>query len=212
MALKKSTASTALRPVEARDYPRDTDGLIAQLTDADASVRRWAARDLAAHPQAADILCTRLSDEPDASVRAVIFSSVALMGTGVGGSVVVQSLLPLLRSEDPAMRNGAIEVLASLPDAVAPHIETLLSDADGDVRIFTVNLLGDLKHPKVPQWLGQVLVNEASVNVVGAALEVLAEVGTPASMPALHAAAKRFADDAYIGFAVNLAIERIGVS
>ena len=206
MALKKSTDTTTLRPVEAREYPRDTDGLIAQLADADATVRRWAARDLAAHPRAAAVLCARLTDETDASVRSVIFSSAARLG----GSVVVTSLLPLLRSEDPALRNGAIEVLAGQPDAVAPYIEKLLGDADGDVRIFTVNLLGDLKHPNVPQWLAQVLVNDVNVNVVGAALEVLAEVGTPASLPALRSAAQRFADDAYIGFAVDLAIERIG--
>jgi HEAT repeat protein len=210
MALKKSTETTALRPVEAREYPRDTDGLIAQLADADATVRRWAARDLASHPRSAAVLCARLSDETDPSVRSVIFSSAARLGTGLGGSVVVESLLPLLRSEDPALRNGAIEVLAGLPDAVAPHIEKLLTDADGDVRIFSVNLLGDLKHPNVPQWLAQVLVSDANVNVVGAALEVLAEVGTPASMPALRTAAQRFADDAYIGFAVDLAIGRIG--
>jgi HEAT repeat protein len=208
MALKKSTDTTALRPVEAREYPRDADGLMAQLLDADATVRRWAARDLAAHPQAAAVLCARLSDETDPGVRSVIFSSAARLG----GSVVVASLLPLLRSEDPGLRNGAIVVLAGQPDAVAPHIEALLKDADGDVRIFSVNLLGDLQHPNVPQWLAQVLVNDPSVNVVGAALEVLAEVGTSASLPALRAAAQRFADDAYIGFSVDLAIGRIGVS
>ena len=212
MALKKSTNTAALRPVEAREYTRDTDGLIAQLADVDASVRRWAARDLAAHPAAAAVLCARLMIETEASVRAVIFSSAARMGSGLGGGVVVESLLPLLRSEEPAMRNGAIEVLAGLPDAVAPHIEKLLMDADGDVRIFSVNLLGDLKHSNVPQWLAQVLVNDPSVNVVGAALEVLAEVGTPASLPALRTAAQRFADDAYIGFAVDLAIGRICAS
>jgi HEAT repeat protein len=212
MALKRSADAPALRPVEARDYPRDTDGLIAQLADADVTARRWAARDLAAHPRAAAVLCARLAGESDASVRSVIFSSAARLGTGPGGSIVVESLLPLLRSEDPALRNGAIEVLAGLPAAVAPHIDKLLTDADGDVRIFTVNLLGDLKHADVPRWLAQVLAHESSVNVVGAALEVLAEVGTPASLPALHAAAQRFADDAYIAFAVELAIGRIDVS
>ena len=212
MALKRSTDTTALRPVEARDYARDTDGLVAQLADNDATVRRWAARDLADHPEAATMLCARLRVEIEASVRAVIFSSAARMGAGLGGRAVVESLLPLLRSEDPALRNGTIEVLAGLPDAVAPHIDKLLVDADSDVRIFSVNLLGDLKHPQVPQWLAQVLVNESNVNVVGAALEVLAEVGTPASLPALRSAAQRFADDAYIAFAVDLAIARIGSS
>ncbi len=205
MALKKATDGIALRPVEARDYRRDMAGLIAQLDDADTGVRRWAARDLVAHPQAAAAVCAQLSRERDSSVRSVLFSSAARLG----GAVVAEALLPLLRSEDPGLRNGAIEVLSGLPDAVAPHIERLLHDADGDVRIFSVNLLGDLPHPQVPQWLAQVLLHETAVNVVGAALEVLAEVGTPASLPALQAAARRFADDPYIAFAVDLAIARI---
>jgi HEAT repeat protein len=205
MALKKATDGIALRPVEACDYRRDMAGLIAQLDDADTGVRRWAARDLVAHPQAAAAVCAQLSRERDSSVRSVLFSSAARLG----GAVVAEALLPLLRSEDPGLRNGAIEVLSGLPNAVAPHIERLLHDADGDVRIFSVNLLGDLPHPQVPQWLAQVLLHETAVNVVGAALEVLAEVGTPDSLPALQAAARRFADDAYIVFAVDLAIARI---
>ena len=205
MALKKSTDSATLHQVEPREYPRDLPGLMAQLSDADTSVRRWAARDLAAHPKAASAVCAHLAEERDASVRAVLFSTA----TQLGGAHVVQAMVQLLRSEDPALRNGAIEVLASLPEAVAPQIDTLLHDSDGDVRIFTVNLLGDLKHPKVPQWLSQVLMHDVAVNVVGAAIEVLAEVGGTHALPALRAAKARFADDDYIGFSVDLAIERI---
>jgi HEAT repeat protein len=206
MALKKPADRNALRPVEAREYPRHLPGLVAQLADADAGVRRWAARDLALHPQAAGALCERLGQEPDASVRAVLFSSAARLG----GAAVAQAMVLLLRSEDPGLRNGAIEVLASLPDAVAPQIDRLLSDDDSDVRIFAVNLLGDLHHPNVPHWLAQVLMHDPQVNVVGAALEVLAEVGVTESLPALRAAKARFADDGYIGFSADLAIARIG--
>ena len=205
MGLKRAADSTALHQVEPREYPRDLAGLIAQLADADPSVRRWAARDLAAHAKGASAVCARLTNERDASVRAVLFSSA----TQLGGAHVVQSMVALLRSEDPGLRNGAIEVLASLPDAVAPEIDHLLNDSDGDVRIFTVNLLGDLRHPKVPEWLSRVLMHDPAVNVVGAALEVLAEVGVPDILPALRAAKARFAGDDYIGFSADLAIERI---
>jgi HEAT repeat protein len=207
MGLKKASDTTfGLRQIEARDYPRDTDGLVAQLSDADAAVRRWAARDLASHPQAAAAVCARLGVEADASVRAVLFSAAAALA----GPVVVQAMVQLLRSEDPGLRNGAIEVLASAPEAVAPYIDRLLLDADSDVRIFTVNLLGDLRHPQVLRWLAQVLHTDSEVNVVGAALEVLAEVGSSASLPALQAARQRFADDPYIAFSVDLAVDRIG--
>ena len=210
MGLKKTNDTALPRPVEAREYPRDTGGLLAQLVDADASVRRWAARDLATHPKSALALCARLAEERDAGVRSALFTSVRNVAIGERGGDVVQALLPLLRSEDPGLRNGAIEVLAALPDAVAPHIEALLHDDDSDVRIFTVNLLGDLPHPQVPRWLQQVLLHDPAVNVVGAALEVLTEVGTPDSLPALRAVTQRFAGEAFIGFAVSLAAERIG--
>lgn len=208
MALKRTADNTALHRVAEREYARDLPGLLAQLADSDSSVRRWAARDLAGHAQGATALCARLTEETDASVRAVLFSSALQLGA-TQGATVVQAMMELLRSEDAALRNGAIEVLAGLPDAVAPHIDHLLHDADGDVRIFTVNLLGDLRHPKVPQWLAQVLQQEQQVNVVGAALEVLVEVGGPEALPALRSAQQRFAGNDYIGFSAALAIERI---
>ncbi len=206
MALKKINEPTALRAVGQRAYVRDTAGLVEQLGDDDPTARRWAARDLALHPEASAALCARLKEEADLSVRSAMFTSLSTMG----GPEVAETMIGLLRTEDAGLRNGAIEVLAGLPDAVAPRIEALLHDADSDVRIFTVNLLGDLKHPRVPTWLTQVLLEDAAVNVVGAALEVLTEVGTVESVPVLRATASRFPDDAYIGFAVDLAIERIG--
>jgi hypothetical protein len=48
--------------------------------------------------------------------------------------------------------------------------------------------------------------------VVAAAIEVLAEVGQPAALPALRSARSRFAQDAFIGFAADLAIARIEAS
>lgn len=212
MALKKAQASgpagAALRRIEPREYPRDLDGLCAQLADPDAGVRRWAARDLAIHPQAAPRLAARLDAESDASVRAVLFSSLAQ----IGGPAVVDAVLPLLRSEDAMLRNGAIELLAGLPDAVAPRIEALLADADSDVRIFSVNLLGQLPHPRVPYWLAQVLQRETEANVVGAALEVLAEVGGPELAQPLRQTMARFADEPYITFAAELVLQRIEVT
>jgi HEAT repeat protein len=209
MALKKATdTGIALRRIEPRDYPRDLDGLCAQLADADAGVRRWAARDLAAHAEAAPRLAARLLGEADASVRAVIFSSLA----SIGGVAVVEAVLPLLRSEDAALRNAAIELLAGLPDAVAPRIEALLNDADSDVRIFSVNLLGLLPHPRVPQWLAQVLQRETEANVVGAALEVLAEVGGPEMLEPLRQTRARFADDPFIAFAADLSLQRMAAT
>jgi HEAT repeat protein len=207
MALLKPSPG-ANDPRLPRQHERDLPGLLAQLRAPEAAERRWAARDLAAHPSAAAALCAQLLSEADAGVRVALFNSAAQ----IGGTAIVQGLLPLLRSEDAALRNGAIEVLAGQPEAIAPHIEALLADTDSDVRIFTVNLLGDLCHPLVPQWLAQVLQRDETVNVVCAALEVLAEVGDTEALPALRAAKMRFANDAFVGFSVDLVVTRIGAA
>lgn len=208
MALRRASEPAGLRRIEPREYVRDGAGLIEQLQDPDVSTRRWAARDLAEHPEAATALCNHLITEQDSSVREVIFTTLTCLAT----STAVQGLLPLLRSEDANLRNSAIEALSSLPDKVGTHIDALLQDSDPDVRIFTVNLLGDLRHPDVAKWLSQVLTADPHINVVAAALEVLAEIGTPDAHPALTQARQRFASDPFIGFAADLAEQRIEAS
>lgn len=205
MGLRKNSELEPLRPVIDRAQPRDTQGLIAQLRSPDAELRRWAARDLATHPDAVHALGAQLQQEPDSSVREALFTSLGTIATQDS----VSALLPLLRREDAQLRNRAIETLASMPRAVAPRIAALLGDTDVDVRIFTVNLLGELRHEQVTHWLLNVLASEREVNVVAAAIDVLAEVGEPEHVAALRNARQRFAQDPFIGFAADVAIARI---
>ena len=205
MALRKTKPFDPLREVVERQHARDLPGLLAQLAEGDAEQRRWAARDLAGEPQAAAALGEQLLRETRAEVRESIFTTLS----GLGTETAAAALLPLLRSEDAMLRNGAIEALAAMPQAVGPRIAGLLHDGDPDVRIFTVNLLGELRHPQVQAWLLQVLAHDTELNVVAAAVEVLAEVGAPEHAAALRAARSRFADDEFLGFAVDMAIDRI---
>jgi HEAT repeat protein len=92
---------------------------------------------------------------------------------------------------------------------VAPQVEAMLGDPDSDVRIFAVNVLAALPHPMVPAWLRRVVTVDPHVNVCAAALDALAEVGEPEDIPALEALAERFADVAFIKFAVDAAVRRI---
>lgn len=210
MALRKAHAPS-LHPVQAREHARDFAGLTQQLASTDPIQRRHAARDLAQlrHlPQACQVcqvLGQALARETDPSVRQALFTSLGALAS----DAAVQALIPLLRSEDAGLRNGAIETLAGLPDVVGPSMQHLLRDPDPDVRLFTVNLLGDLRHDEVNTWLCQVLRQDKEVNVVAAAIEVLAETGSSAERAALLDARSRFADDPFIGFATQVALERI---
>lgn len=204
MALKK-LAPTPLHAVQPRQHARDLLGLQQQLGDPDPRQRRLAARDLGAYPQSALNLGQALAAETDTSVREALFNSLGQ----IASDAAVQALLPLLRTEDAGLRNGAIEALAAMPQMVAPCVDRLLLDPDADVRIFAVNLLGELRHADVPRWLLQVLHHETHVNVVAAALEVMAEVGSAADIPALRSVRERFDHDAFIQFAADIAISRI---
>jgi HEAT repeat protein len=191
---------------EARDeVPRGRAEWIADLASPDSATRRQAAHALAEIADAVPVLCAHLANERSLSVRSSILTGLIVHKS----PAVVDGLLPLLRSEDANLRNGAIEALQQMPDELAPRVEAMLSDRDSDVRIFAVDVLAALPHPMVPEWLRRVVTVDPHVNVCAAALDALAEVGEPDAIPALEALAERFADVAFIKFAVDAAVRRI---
>ena len=192
--------------MDERRQARGCASLVVQLSDADPTARRWAARDLSECPGASKALVERLKIEKDGSVRDVILTVL----TGLGDETIVQGLVECLRREDVALRNEVIEVMKQLPDEVAPVIRTLLKDPESDVRIFAVNILESLRHPRVEEWLVEVIEHDPHINVCGSALDLLGEVGTEYSMGALRRLKQRFSTEPYIRFAADLALKRIG--
>jgi len=184
---------------------RDFPSLVKGLTGADPMARRWAARDLAAHPEATPALVEQLQHEEDLSVREVILTTL----TRLGDDIAVEGLITCLRSEDPALRNEALEAMKLLPEEVAPIMRGLLGDADPDVRIFAVNILESLRHPEVEAWLIEVIEEDPHVNVCATAVDLLVEVGSAAAREALLQLKVRFSDEPYVQFAADLALRRI---
>lgn len=206
MALKKGKPTPATDVPGERQQARDRDGLLQALQADDPMMRRWAARDLAAHPEAAAALVGQLRSEPENSVRQVILTSL----TQIGNDTAIQGLIDCLYLEDAMLRNAAIEVLKELPEQVAPFMGKLLQDPDPDVRIFAVDVLESLRHPRVEDWLIEVISQDPHVNVCATAVDLLGEVGSAQAKAALIALKQRFADEPYIQFASDLALKRIG--
>jgi HEAT repeat protein len=204
MALVRRTPA-AVAILERDDTPRDREQWVADLASDDTSTRRRAARVLTGMLDAVTMICAHLANEQSLSVRSIILTGLIVHKS----PAVVRDLLPLLGSEDANLRNGAIEALQQMPDEVAPHVEAMLGDPNSDVRIFAVDVLSALPHPMVPEWLRRVVTLDPHVNVCAAALDALAEAGQPAVIPALEQLADRFADVAFIQFAVDAAIRRI---
>lgn len=179
--------------------------LLALLRGGDAEKRRDALHELARRPESAPALCRMLGTETDAALREVL----AVVISQLGGAAAVDELLPLLRSDDATLRNSVIDILKEFPNEIAPRMEALLDDPDPNVRIFVVNVLQGLRHPNVEAWLIAVISIDTNVNVVATALDLLAESGTQAAVPALTRTATRFPHEPFIAFAVTNALKQI---
>lgn len=184
---------------------RDGEKQVAELEDSDATVRRHAAQKISACPGAATALISRLKREENTAVRQAILSALSRLHDPSIGS----GLADCLRSEDAALRNDVIETFRQLGDEIAPTLRSLLTDPNPDVRIFAVNILDSEHHPDAEQWLLEIIEHDAHVNVCATAVDLLCEVGSEAAIdPLLHLKA-RFAHEAYIQFACDLALKRI---
>jgi HEAT repeat protein len=200
MGLVKKKAVPELAPV-ATGAQRDP---LASLGDTDAAVRHDAAHALghAALPGAEAALARRLQAEGDAGVREAILTALARIAT----PQAAVALVPFLDSEDAALRNAVLESLQQMPaEVAAPALLPLLDHADADLRIFAVQGLGSVAHPNRADWLARVMERDADVNVCLAAVEALAEAGSPEALSSLETLARRFPGDAFVAFAVDAA-------
>ena len=184
---------------------RDCGELLATIEEADAAGRRQAARDIVHCPDAAKVLVSRLKREKDGSVREIILNSLVRLND----PLAVSGLVECLRSDDAALRNEVIEAFKQLGNNVDPVLQSLLSDPDPDVRIFVVNILDSVRHSEAESWLIEVIEQDSHVNVCATAVDLLCGAGTEESVDALVRLKARFASEAYIQFAADLALKRI---
>jgi len=201
-------------PLVKRDGPaaaaiQDSDESLAaataNLSSPDAEIRWNAARSLGGRREAVPALATALGAERAPRVREAIVTALIR----VGDEASVRALMPYLRSQDAALRAATVEGLQSLPKAIYPFLELLLADGDADVRILATELARNLPSADATQVLCRLLEHEQHPNVCGAAIEVLAEVGTRDAVPSLRSCAARFSGIPFLGFAASTAIARL---
>jgi HEAT repeat protein len=175
------------------------------LDDSDAESRWAAARALAGQADAVPELAAALRRETVPRVREAILTSLIR----IGGSASAEAIVPCLRSEDAGLRAAAIEALQALPSAIAPIMAQLFSDSESDVRLLATELARNMKASDATRLLCDLIEHEPHPNVCAAAIEVLAEVGTPEALPALERCSVRFSSTPFLPFAISMAIARI---
>lgn len=201
--IKSSGAGAAAPPAGKRDEPT-VEMLVTGLQSAEPRSRRAAARGLSDHPLTAGVLCEALNAETEQSVREAIFTALIR----IGSPAAADGLIPLLKSEDVGLRNGAVEALKTMPAVVGERVAEILA-GPADARILGVEILGALAHPQSPHWLVGVLAEEPEINVCAAAVDALAECGDREAVAPLRRLLERFPDEPFLEFSVNTALARI---
>ena len=167
---------------------------------------RWAAARAATElAEGCAALVAALGREQDARVREAMFTSLSRIPTGESAA----ALTSFLRSDDAQLRSGALRSLGAMVAIMADLLPALLEDADVDVRILSCELARQVPGPDANRLLSALLLREEDVNVCAAAIDVLAEVGTPASLPSLEACADRFPEAPFLRFSLDIAVNRI---
>jgi HEAT repeat protein len=187
--------------------PRPSDGfpaLTARLQSANAEERWEAARRLAEFPESLLALAKLLEIEQDERVREAALTSLAKRNSIESFDIILR----YLRVDDAALRTAALDALKLMPRLVGLRLDALLADADPDIRVLACDL-ARVAPPAISQKsLGAILACEREVNVCAAAVDLLAEIGTPEILPALAACAQRLAPP-FLRFSIESATAQI---
>jgi len=121
----------------------------------------------------------------------------------------IDAILEVLKSQNAFSRNSAITLLQKYGKAIKYYIVKYLIGDDRDLRIFAINVLGDVKFAESRDMLVELLQKEQDINVAMTAVDYLAEIGEIDDIPLLESLKDRFSNEPYAIFAVNNAIRMI---
>jgi HEAT repeat protein len=167
---------------------------------------RWAAvRHMARDPANVGALGKALAVESDPRIREALFTGLAQIRT----PEAIGYIVPHIRSQDAALRAGALDALSAMPEAVESHLPVLLADPDPDVRLLVCDVVRRLPGPAATRYLCDLLAQERLANVCGAAVDALSEVGDETALPVLADCAARFSAEPFLVFSIKVASSRI---
>ncbi len=202
MPLVRKPPSGPRQPASA---PADAAGIVATLARGTEDERWSAARTAAALPASVPALGAALTREQSPRVREALLTSLARIGSAES----VETVLPLLRSDDASVRTEACDALLAMKAVAWPYVTALLKDDDADVRVLACGLVRDMPSETAVRLYCELLDAEPEANVCAAAVEALAEIGASEALPALTRCAKRFETTPFLAFSIKIAIDRL---
>jgi len=121
----------------------------------------------------------------------------------------IEMIMDLLKLENAYVRNLGISMLRDFGDSIKYYIVKFLIGDDRDLRIFAINVLGDVNFSESRDMLIELLETEEDINVAMTAVDYMGEIGELKDIPLLESLKERFSGEVYVEFAVDGAITMI---
>ena len=125
-----------------------------------------------------------------------------------------EQMFAMLKSDDAYLRNQAIRFLQEYGEEAKEFLRKLLDNDDKDIRIFAINILGDVRYEDSVEMLRYLLMKETAestpnINVIMTAVDYMGEIGNSDDIELLGAIKQQFEDEPYVQFGIDTAIQRI---
>ena len=153
------------------------------------------------------LLVRRLVEDPFISKEMAVYIA-SIVSKLERKRAPIEAVMELLKVNNAYIRNLGISILQDYGDAIKYYIVTFLIGDDSDLRIFAINVLGDVNFAESREMLVELLEKEREINVAMTAVDYMAEIGEEGDIPLLESLKTRF-DDPYVTFAVDGAIRSI---
>lgn len=124
-------------------------------------------------------------------------------------TVPIEEIMELLKLHNAYIRNLGISILRNFGDSIKYYIVKFLIGDDKDLRIFAINVLGDVDFAESRDMLVELLETEDDINVAMTAVDYMGEIGEEEDIELLESLKERFSDDFYTAFAVDGAVKMI---
>ena len=121
----------------------------------------------------------------------------------------IEAIMDLLKLENAYVRNLGISMLRDFGGSIKYYIVKFLIGDDRDLRIFAINVLGDVDFAESRDMLVELLEGEEDVNVAMTAVDYMGEIGEEEDIKLLESLKERFSGEVYVEFAVDGAVKMI---
>ncbi len=118
-------------------------------------------------------------------------------------------MFEMLKSDNAYLRNQVIIFIQNFGKEAKEFMKKLLSDSDKDIRIFAINILGDVRFDDSVDMLRYFLVQEGDINAMMTAVDYLGEIGNADDIELLESIKASHEDNPFVVFGVDMAVERL---